>query len=351
MRSAQPARNWIVVSLAALVSCGCAGGTLQSPRWELNGAPLGAASVDDSLLCRSLADRFVGLPSVDRRWSNAQTPTAPAPSAGRWWVRQCSAKSRGSELEVVLSGPGWYWIDQRSSGIEVRQQVPFELTIEVTGRLREAANNGVFSLWFVPSQEPVVRVEAPPSLEAKPVNAWGEIVSFLPGVSPAEVAARRFKQDLEQAFQAQSRAGATFTYDLSSGQADATLGQLPPGKTPRPVLDDEATWLVNERLLLAPRGVQVLGPIDPGELTMNVIVEQGPGLIYRAVCQQTLRDNYQAIMAGSFSGLTRASWLAEGTLVGLGERTSRFRVEACKFYLVVTASSRAYAVGALRVRS
>lgn len=350
MRPVQPAWNWVVSCSTALATLACAGGSLPSPRWEVNGAPLPAESIDDSLLCRSLADRFIALPTTDPRWTNAGT-AVPPPSAGRWWVRRCSASPRGSELEVALSGPGWYWVDQSSSGIQVRQQVPFELRVEVRGQLRSAASSGIFSLWFVPSAEPIVQVEAPEALDAKPVNAWGGILSWMPGVSPAQVAARHFKRDLSQSFSSQARSGATFTYDLRSGQADTALGQLAPGATPRPALGDEPTWAVNERLLLAPGGVQVLGPIEPGALTLNLIVEQGPGMRYRALCQQALSDNYPAIRAGSFSDLPPSTWLADGTAKGLGERTAPLRVEGCRFYLVVTTSSAAYTLGALRVRS
>lgn len=323
---------------------------MQPPHWQATGAPLATSSVDNSILCRAIADRFVGLPTVDPRWSSA-TPSAPAPSAGRWWVSRCSTRPQGSDLEVALRGPGWYWLDQSSNGIAVRQQVPFEMSLQVRGRLREGATDGVLSLWFAPSAAPVVEVDAPEELDVAPVNAWGNVLSWVPGVAPAEAAARRFKQELTESLLAQAQAGATFTFDLRSGQADAVLGQLPPGATPRAALSDEPTWIVNERLLLAPDGVQVLGPIDPGTLTMNVIVERGTGVSYRALCQQALRDNYQAIRDRAFASLPPSTWVAGGTMAGLGERTTGLRVEGCKVYLVVTSSSNAYTLAALRVRS
>lgn len=347
MGSAQPIWNWVVAGVTLLVSSGCAGNALlRSPRWEPTGAPVAASSVDDSVLCRGIADRFVALPTIDPQWSSG---AGPAPSAGRWWVNHCSATSHGSELVVTLRGPGWYWIDQSSSGIQVRQQVPFEMSLRVTGRLREGARDGVLSLWFTPSAPPVVQVDAPLELEVAPLNAWGNLLGWVG--SPAQVAARRFKQELTQSFQAQVQAGATFTYDLRSGQADAVLGQLAPGKTPRAALSDEPTWAVNERLLLAPKAVQVLGPIEPGASTMNLIVEQGPGVSYRALCLPALRGNYQAIRDGAFSRLPQATWLAGDTVTGLGERTSRLRVEGCRAYLVVSSSSNAYTLASLRIRS
>jgi hypothetical protein len=332
-----------------LTCVACAAGTVQSPRWEPTGTPVAATSVDDSILCRAIADHFVGLPSMDSKWTNAKD--AVAPSSGRWWVRGCSAKPRGSELTVALSGPGWYWVDQSSNGLAVEQQVPFELSLEITGRLLEDARNGVLSLWFVPSAEPIVRVEAPSALEVKAVNAWGSVLAWVPGVSPKENAARRFKHDLAESFLAQARGGATFTYDLRSGQADVTLAHLPPGTTSRPPLSDEPTWAVNERLLLAPGGAQVLGPLEPGAFSMNVIVEQGPGVTYRAVCQQALRDNYPALRDGAFSRLPDSTWSDSGIVSGFGERTRVLRVPACKFYVVVASSSYAYTLVSLRLRN
>jgi len=350
MRAARPVWNWAGACSAVLASWSCAAGPQPSLRWQVHGSPLAASSIDDSMLCHSLADHFVGLPTVDSRWTKATASGAPAPSAGRWWVRQCSAQSHGADLNVALRGPGWYWVDQRASGIRVRQQVPFDLSLSVRGRLRKGATDGVFSLWFVPSAEPIVEVEAPAELEAEPVNAWGNLLSLVPGVSPTRAAARRFRQDLTRSLLLQAHAGVTVTYDLRTGQADTSLGQLAPGTAPRPALGDEPTWAVNERLLLAPGGVQVLGPIDPGPLTLNVVVEQGPGLTYRAACQQALSDNYQVIRDGNFSRLPPSTWLVDGRATGLGERTARLRVEACRFFLIVTTSSGDYTVGAVRVR-
>jgi hypothetical protein len=347
MRSAQPG-NWVAICVIALASWGCTAGTLQSPQWEPTGTPRAATSVDDSIICRGIADHFVGLPTVDSRWVGPKDSAIP--SAGRWWVRRCSAKPQGADLEVALNGPGWYSVEQSSSGIVVRQQVPFSLSLQVKGRLREDAKDGVVSLWFVPSAEPNVQVEAPNALEVETVNAWGHLLGWAPGVSPAQTAARRFKQELTRSFLAQTRAGATFTYDLRSGQADVALGHLKPGTTSRPALSDEPTWVINERLVLAPGHVQVLGPLDPGAFTVNVIVEEGPGVTYRAVCQQPLQDNYQTVRDGAFSRLPDSTWLAADTVAGLGERTANLRVGGCKFYLVVTSSAKAYALAALRVR-
>jgi hypothetical protein len=84
---------------------------------------------------------------------------------------------------------------------------------------------------------------------------------------------------------------------------------------------------------------------------MNLIVERGTGVTYRAICQQALRDNYQAIRDRAFASLPPSTWIASGTMAGLGERTTGLRVEGCKVYLVVTSSSNDYTLASLRVRS
>lgn len=347
MSIARQTRGKSLAWLVASFSCACGGGALNRPvPGQPPGTELSATSIDDSVLCRTLADSFIGLPRVEH---DEGERGQPAVSAGRWWVRRCSAKAEGAELQVSLQGPGWYWVDRISSGIRVQQQVPFEVSLQLRGRLRESATNGVLSIWFVPSAEPQARVDSPDELNVEAVSGWGKFLSWVPAVSPARRAAQQFRQELTKAFTEQARSGATLTYDLRSGQADSSLGQLPPGTAPRRAFGDEPTWAANDRLLLAPSGAQVLGPIDPGALTLNLIVEQGPGLAYRALCQQDLRDNYPAIRSGAFAEVPESTWVGAGTVTGLGERTARLQVERCKFYLVLASSSPAYTLAAVRV--
>jgi hypothetical protein len=309
-----------------------------------------AAAVDGSLICSSLAERFLGLPATTRLPWNEVEPQ-PVPSAGRWWVRRCAAHQRGDELEVTLQGPGWYWVDETGSSIRVSQQVPFELSLALTGRLRQNLEDGHLTLWFQPSADPSVRVDSPPQLHTTGANAWGAFLSVVPGVSPARRAGRRFKEGLEQAFFSQLRTGATFTYDMSAEQADATLGQLAPGKTPPHPFAGESSWLVNDRLLLAPEGWQVLGPIDSETAQLNVIIERGEGLTYRAICESALRDNYGALAAGALAKVAAGAWVDHGSVQGLGERTLGLDVKGCKYYLVVSSLRAEYALASILVRT
>lgn len=310
-----------------------------------------AATFDDSMVCQAIAGRFIGLPVAAQQTARAgrPLPATAALSAGRWWVRRCSAKTYGSDLKIELAGPGWYWVEETTSGIKVAQQVPFSLTVLVTGRLHTSAEAGVLSLWFVPVAEPVVRVTSPAELEVASVDVGGRVLALVPGVSPARRAAARFESGLTEAFRAHLRAGATVTYDIRSGQADATLGTLLPGEIPERPFQDEPTWSVNERLLLAPEGSQILGPIPAGVLRINVIVEQGPGVGYRALCEEALEQSYPAIAAGVLGEVPASAWVSKGASRGLGERAITLRV-ACRSYLVVHSVDRQYTHAAIRVR-
>lgn len=335
--------------LAALSLGGCASSGLTVPASAGPlGEPIPPTAIDDSMLCQALAERFVGLPAMG---ATRDTFGAGDASAGRWWVRRCTATARGADLEVRLDGPGWYWVDQSASGIAVTEQVPFRLSLVLTGRLHEGVSNGVFSLWLEPSAQPEVEVDSPAALAIRSANAWGDVLRLLPGVSPAKLAAKRFNVSLRQAFREQLATGATLTFDLRSGQADATLGRLAPGKTPRHPFEDERDWVINDRVLLAPGGTQVLGPITAGSVSLNVIVERGSGVRYRTICDTSLRAQYLAIASGDLSRTPEAAWAGGGSMQGLGERTAALHVEGCKFYLVVSTLEAKPTLASIRVRS
>jgi hypothetical protein len=329
---------------------GCGSAVLSTPNAPGQlGESVPPTSVDNSMLCQGLVERFIGLPAMDPASTQLKDADGVAPSAGRWWVRKCRARAQGSVLEVGLEGPGWYWIDETSSGIRASQQVPFELSLAMRGRLRQAITGGILSLWFEVSGDPEVQVRSPPVLQVHGENAWGQFLSIVPGVSPGKRAAERFNSGFTVAFRESMRRGATFTIDLVSGQADATLGWLPPGKTPRRPFEDEPNWLVNDRLLLPPSSSQVLGPIEPGQVWLNVSVERGPGVAYRAICDKALQSSYAAIASGNLARVPSSAWMASGAMEGSGERTARLRVDGCKFYLVASTLKGLPTLASIRV--
>jgi hypothetical protein len=152
------------------------------------------------------------------------------------------------------------------------------------------------------------------------------------------------------ALRTELRAGATATFDLSSGQRDVTIGLLPAGQTPRTAFPGGIPWLVNDRLFLPPNATQVVGPIDPGPTRLDVRIEQGSGLAYRTICESDMAGAYDAIASGHVNRLPRRALAADGTVSGVGEHSATFRVDDCKFFVVVSTLGDSTTVAALRVR-
>jgi hypothetical protein len=335
----------VLASVAAAPLLGCAGAAARPPALEPR-AQLQPSSVDRSAVCDSLAERFIGLPSN----SDSNTGAKVAPSAGSWWVRSCSAIRTGDELRVRLQGPGWYWVEESSGGIAVRQQVPFQLSLEVDGRVHDSFSAGVFSLWFEPAREPRIQVVAPAQLNVRSSNALGWMLQLVPLASPGRVAAERFSESMTTALRGKLRDGATVTFDVRSGQSDAALGRLEAGEAPRHPFEDGASWVVNDRLFLAPAASQVLGPINPGRSSLDVAIESGSGVSYKALCSEDMISSYAAIASGELSLVPGRAWVASGEITGPGPHTAPLRVESCKFYLVVATTGRHGTLAALRVR-
>lgn len=344
MNCAYRHQAWLALA-CSLVGVGCA-----RPATPAVSPPRTSPASDGSRVCERLADRFVGLPALNDSPTSA-TSNASA-LAGRWWIRRCTASIRDRELRVVVQGPGWYFVDHQGKDLSLHQQVPFELGVELEGRVRANLLDGVFSLWLIPDAEPKVEVRASEDLDVQASSAWGTFLHWLPLVPLRAMAAERFASSAANALRSKLREGATATYDLRSGQSDATLGKLALGLTPERAFHDRVPWLVNERLLLADSTVHVVGPITPGPTRLDVIVEQGAGVVYRTACAQDIADNYPALASGHVEAVPGRAFVSDETLSGLGPHTTEFQVNKCQFYLVVSALRGASpTVASLRVRA
>jgi hypothetical protein len=330
------------LSLALLV-IGCAPAVASHPE-----TPLAPRAVDDSFICEQLADRFVGLPAVSGVEGAAKRP---APLVGRWWLRTCSATREKDQLRVRLQGPGWYFVDKNDGNLALHQQVRFDLSIELYCRLNVMAARGVYSVWFSPGKDPKVDLQVSKELDVKASSAWGSVLRLMPLMSVRSMAAERFSEAATEALRLKLREGATVTYDISAGQADATLGRLGVGQTPENAFQDHVPWLVNDRLFLDASGVQVVGPITPGPTRLDVNVESGAGVAYRALCAEDMDRDYAAIARGNAASIAVDPQLANGTVAGLGPHVTDFRVDNCKFYLVISALERRDTLVSFRVRA
>lgn len=326
----------------ALCLIGCAPAIASPPETALTARP-----VDDTFICEHLADRFVGLPAV----SDGEAAARPAPLVGRWWLKGCSATGERDELLLRLQGPGWYFVDKNDGDFALRQQVPFNLSIELKGRLKVTTSDGIFSVWLDPEKDPRVDLQVSKDLDVRASSAWGSVLRMMPLVPVRSMAADRFSESAAEALRLKLREGATVTYDVAAGQADAALGRLGPGQTPENAFHDHIPWLINDRLFLDASAVHVVGPITPGPTRLDVTVERGAGVAYRALCAGDMDKDYSALASGDAASITVDPHLANGTVAGFGKHITDFRVDGCKFYLVITALQRADTLVSLRVRA
>jgi hypothetical protein len=328
----------------AMLGNACSQHEASAPR-----VPVTELSVDHSALCEQVADRFVGLPAMAGVAGDA---SGPRPLVGRWWLRGCSATRANNDLRVRIQGPGWYFVDKNDGNVAIHQQVPFDLSIELDGHVNLSSDKGVVSLWFAPAKEAKVDLRVSGDLDVRPTSAWGSFLSVAPLVPLQEMVADRFVATASDALRDKLRDGATVTYDIGAGQADATLGRLGAGQAPVNAFQDRIPWLVNDRLFLDAAAVHVLGPIAPGPTRLDVTVEQGSGATYRAVCVEDMAQDYPALARGDAAAISSDDpQMAHGTVAGPGKHTTDFRVDNCKFYLVVAALEPVSTVVSLRIRA
>ena len=81
------------------------------------------------------------------------------------------------------------------------------------------------------------------------------------------------------------------------------------------------------------------------------MAKSGPGVGYRALCAGDMDKDYSAIARGDAASITIDRHLPNGTVAGLGQHTTDFRVDTCKFYLVISALERTNTLVSFRVRA
>lgn len=255
------------------------------------------------------------------------------------------------ELKIHLEGPGWYWVDFDQGGLELHQQVTFDLSADVFGTIRFAYAEGVASLWFEPTREANVHVTASTELELHGGTPWGSILRRIPLLPIRRMTAERLSDSAASAFGTQIQRGITVTYDLAKGQADMALGVLRLGETPRRVFEDGTAWIENDRLHLPAGATQVFGPLEPLPLDVDVVVERGPGIEYRALCTRDMPQHFGEVASGNADGIPRRLLVGGGTLTGPGAHSGRLDIKACPYYLVVSSAGREAALVAFRLRA
>jgi hypothetical protein len=103
--------------------------------------------------------------------------------------------------------------------------------------------------------------------------------------------------------------------------------------------------------MLAPASAQVLGPLEPAsDLSLDVVVESGPGVMYRAICKDGMAENLGAVMNGTPERMAPRALVAQGQVLGAGKHERRLNAAACPFYVVLSTAGNATTLAALRVR-
>lgn len=348
-RAPKGPRVLVISALAALAACA----TPPPARVPETGRSAAAES-RGRLSCSGLVDHFVGLPSSDEAGLGAATGASvdEAPLAGNWWIRRCWLAPAGEgQLRLHMEGPGWYWVDSDEGDISLHQQVPFELRVEVVGRVQAALSSGVGSLWLEPTRDVDVTVKASTDLDLHGGTLWGSFLRRVPFLPVRRMTAERLSSGAASAFRARLRDGVTVTYDVVKGQTDMALGRLPRGETPRHAFDDSAAWLSNVRLILHPFATHVFGPVEPLPLELDVVIERGPGLAYRAICADDMAANLRDVAAGKPESISADALLTSGTVTASGARALELHVDRCPYYLVVSSAGATATLTALRLRA
>jgi hypothetical protein len=354
----EPMRSFAIVALATLSVMLLACGGRAAPRPSSSGRAAVADSdirslvlhaASTGILCSKLRDKFVALPSSD---GSVGADAGLTPAAGRWWIRSCEATQVGQALHLKLAGPGWFWVDQSSSGFRVQQHLYFAASVAMTGSLDMAYDPEVklASVWFTPGSAAQVRVDPIGPINARAESFWAGVFDAITmGVVVSSEARAAVCAQGTQRFQDKLSAGITVTYDVERQQADVVIGQLPRGKVPRRPFVDTLPWWVNERQSLYPNGVAVVGPFVAAPAIVDIAIEQGPGASFRAVCALDLKRALESSATGSFAQLAPASVFRAGA-VTRPRQSALLPAVPCPWYLMLSTVGAASAVTAVRVR-
>jgi len=307
-----------ILAMALLLCAGCGGADEQSNANTI-APPQRSAAQDESLrallvdvaeaqLCDRLQGTFVALPDGD---AEGGARGGSSPSAGRLWIRRCSAERSAGRLALTLVGPGWTWVERSSAGpvgtsFTVRGHLRFHARIALSGEVdvSYAAEHHLVTVWLTPASSADATITPTAAVPVAPDGGWSSFVGSVGGVFGPSIEERARPMVEEQGSTQMSERlsqGFTFTVDLCTGQADSIVGPLGNGETPiRPYPPDGARWLDNQRVRLRPGGLDVAGPFEAGATPVHVDyeVEQGGPIEVRAYCLDEAREVVDAFLEG-----------------------------------------------------
>ncbi|MBX7194389.1 MAG: hypothetical protein K1X94_20205 [Sandaracinaceae bacterium] len=305
-------------------------------------------------LCGSLRGSFVGLPGEG---GHSGPQAGLDPSAGRWWIRECTATEHDGRLDLSISGTGWTWVDRESMGFQVRQYLRFDASARFTATMEMAYDrpNRIITIWMRP-QGPVEATVTPRGMVE--AHATGVLSGMLGGLlelggsSPNDQARAQVAEEGSARLRDRFGAGFTVTYAMAQEQMDFMVGALERGQLPERPFPAEAgaVWSVNQRLAVWPGGLDVLGPIDGnrGAHVLDFQLEEGESATIDAVCASDFEVFYDHVLQGVAASPPTGTRVLEITQLGRQERVG-LPALSCPMLLLVT--TRPNATMALRART
>jgi hypothetical protein len=213
---------------------------------------------------------------------------------GRWWIRTCEARRDGDRIELTLGGQGWTWVDRETSGFRVRQYLLFEAEASLGADVRVGYDRTrrVASLWMIPAPGVTARITPRGVVTAEPTGFFASVLGTVAQVAGTSVDERARTQAAElgsERLRDRLATGITMTFSMATQQADFMVGALGRGEVPERPFPSDAPWLVNQRSMVWPGGLDVIGPLDVSTArTLEVALEEGDGATLRAVCDEPL---------------------------------------------------------------
>jgi hypothetical protein len=267
--------------------------------------------------CQSVLDRYLPLPE-DRPEGvvHGELPIL----TGRLWVSECNIERHGEQLAVHVGGRGWQWIERSSAGplgssFSVRGHVRFESTIDLDANVDlsyDAADHRAV-VAMTPRGAPRTRLTALGALPVSADGGWSGIIGGLGGLLGSNVEASARPMVEEQGAEMVRRylaTGATFTFDLCTGQLDGALGPLADGEAPpaRPYEEGNERWIDNLRGRIRRGGLDLSGPwaTQGKRLVVDVGVEEGGPLEVALICQAEAALVASAYIDGAAPSISQA---------------------------------------------
>jgi hypothetical protein len=303
--------------------------------------------------CEKLRGKFVGLSGAEGDAELTGAEQGLASVTGRWLLRDCVERREKDSLGLRIGGPGWQWVDREQKGFRIRQYVYFSATVDLKSALDVGYDPAaeLASIWLTPMDAVGAEVSAAGAISAKAETVLASVVGAIGpslGMQVDELAKTAAGTEGAMQFKTKLAQGLTITVKPKTGQMDVMLGQLPNGVAPKRPFATAGTWLLNERQSLFPSGVQMAGPFDPAvRVVLEARVEEGNGVLYRAICQE---DGERAIDAAMRDQpLPMPTLRASGKVEGKAPSRAVVTPPSCPWLLVTAPIDRLPAKVALQL--